>query len=291
MRKEKCPICGAKLGKVLLTIKNPDRFESFAGIASAGYKRKWVECAGCCAAIDVRNYKNDKLKVLETAYYEVDFKKSSIAEKYKKIMALPPEKSDNAQRVIRMHDFMNSWLKQAAGAVSKRFKVVDIGAGTGVFLARFLETGADSEWDGTAVESDPLACKHLRSLNKFEVKEGIFPGKFKLKDFDLCALNKVVEHVEKPVPFLKKIKTVLNSQNGILYIEVPDKLTIKYRPPEDNILGALHHHLYDPSSLIYLLNLAGFVPLQIMRYVEPSGKISVAAFATLGSSMRFIVAK
>lgn len=195
-------------------------------------------------------------------------------------MSLPEEKSDNAQRVLRIHAFMNDWLKQYFAKSRAAFRVLDIGAGLGVFLARFLEKAAHP-WIATAAESDPLACSHLRSLKRFRVIQETFPGKKKLGKFDLCTLNKVVEHVSRPVEFLKKTKLALSQQKGILYLELPDKLTIDYRPPTDNILGALHHHLYDPKSITVLLEKSGFSPIQVMRFFEPSGKITVAAFATL----------
>lgn len=65
-----------------------------------------MECENCGVAVNMRGYTSSKLKELETAYNEVDFKNSSILEKYKKVMALPPEKSDNAQRVLRIY-----WLR------------------------------------------------------------------------------------------------------------------------------------------------------------------------------------
>jgi SAM-dependent methyltransferase len=229
------------------------------------------------------------LDKIATAYYEVDFQNSSIAEKYAKVMALPPEKSDNAERVKRIHGFANEWFSKANVEKNSALNVLDIGAGTGVFLARFLQNAEDFRWKAFAVESDPMACEHLRSLDKFDVIEGQFPTDFKLGKFDLCTLNKVVEHIGDPLFFMEKIKDVLNPERGVLYIEVPDKLTINFRPPEDNILGALYRHLYDPKSLAFLLQKAGFETISIMRFFEPSGKISVAAFATLASVVKSIV--
>ncbi|MBI5413113.1 class I SAM-dependent methyltransferase [Candidatus Peregrinibacteria bacterium] len=212
-------------------------------------------------------------------------------DKYEKVMSLPPEKSDNAQRVIRIHNFIASWPQINPGAVSK---VLDIGAGTGVFLARFLEEAKKRKynWNGVAVESDPIASDHLRSLKLFDVIEGEFPiSGSPLNNFDLCTLNKIVEHIPEPVQFLKKVAEALSPKSGLLYIEVPDELTINYRPPVDNILGSLHRHLYNPRSLAYLLDAAGFETIEVVRLFEPSGKISVAAFATLRSAIHSLVAK
>jgi hypothetical protein len=46
-------------------------------------------------------------------------------------------------------------------------------------------------------------------------------------------------------------------------------------------LGALHCHLYDPASIVTLLERAGLAPLHVDQIFEPSGKISVFAFAAV----------
>jgi SAM-dependent methyltransferase len=164
--------------------------------------------------------------------------------------------------------------------------VLDIGAGTGVFLARFLrELPPGRRWEVLAVEPDPTAAAHLRSLGLFEVREAIYTADIGLRDYDLCTLNKIVEHVPEPVPILRDVCAALRDPGGVAYVEVPDRLTIGHRPPDDNILGALHCHLYDFRSLGILLERAGLVPLRMERLFEPSGKISVAAFATLPSTL------
>jgi hypothetical protein len=163
--------------------------------------------------------------------------------------------------------------------------VLDIGAGTGVFLARFLrEAQPGRRWEALAVGPTDAAA-HLRSLGLFEVREAIYTADSGLRGYDLCTLNKIVEHLPEPVPLLRDVCAALRAPGGIVYVEVPDKLTVGHRPPEDNILGALHCHLYDFRSLADLLERAGLVPLRIDRLFEPSGKISVAAFATLPSTV------
>ena len=39
-----CAICGGALGRELLVITQPDRFERHVGIGEQGYRRGWVEC-------------------------------------------------------------------------------------------------------------------------------------------------------------------------------------------------------------------------------------------------------
>lgn len=273
-----CVICGSPPKRILLEISRPDRFELSVGIREDGYRRIWVECSGCGAAANEHIPANlARLKELSSSYYEVDFKGSSIREKYDKVMSMLPGQSDNALRVRRIHRFMAAWL---GGKAAAAMKVLDIGAGTGVFLSRFLSAAeGGSPWKGTAVEPDPHAAEHLGSLGLFEVVHDIYRGQESLRDFDLVTLNKIVEHVEDPVTLLNSTRTAMKADTGVLYVELPDKATIRHRPAGDNILGALHYHLHDIASTARLLEASGFDPLEIIKVVEPSGKISVAAFA------------
>ncbi len=66
-------------------------------------------------------------------------------------------------------------------------------------------------------------------------------------------------------------------------IFVPDALTARYRAPEDNILGALHKHLYEPESLAVMLRRAGFVVLEVSRVLDQSRKLTVYGLAMPGA--------
>ncbi len=275
-----CAICGKELGATLLVIDKPDRFEERCGVMSDNYARQWVECSHCGAVTNqLPQDSASKLDVLRTSYYEVDFANSDIGEKYRKVMSMPATQSDNAGRVLRIIEFLRQWLPDV-----KAPKALDIGAGTGVFLSRFLDKTAPT-WQGVGIEPDPHAATHLRSLNKFEVFEGLYQGQSQFSNFALVTLNKVLEHISNPVPLLKQVTNALSLTGSILYVELPDKLTIQHRPPQDNILGALHCHLYDPQSLGYLFRQCGLETLKIERIVEPSEKITVFGFACLPQTL------
>ena len=275
-----CAVCGAVADRELLRITQPDRFERHLGVSEDGYLRRWVECSSCGAATNVyQPGVRERLDDLAAGYYEVDFAGSSIADKFNKVIALPPEKSDNAQRVERILTFVRGWCRTSG----RPRRVLDIGAGTGVFLRRFLELAGREGWSGMGVEPDPSAAAHLRQLRGFDVVEDVFNASLGLKDFDLITLNKVVEHLANPVALVTEAATALRP-TGVMYVEVPDKLTAEYRAPNDNILGALHCHLYDPASVAILLSRAGLIPLRVERVFDPSGKLTIAAFATLQST-------
>ena len=285
---ECCQVCGGELTRELIAIRSPDRFELHVGIEPAGYVRRWMECDRCGAAINVYSgMVKEKLQRLAAGYYEVDFKGTTIDKKYEFVMALPPERSDNAMRVARVHRFLEHWMPNDQPYCAK---ALDIGAGTGVFLAKFLTeaTRRGQRWEPNAVEPDPLAAAHLRRLGMFQVTEGLFTPGPSFEGFDLCTLNKVVEHLADPVELLRQAGTVLSSNRGVLYVEVPAKETIDCRPTNDNILGALHRQLYDIGSLNTALTRAGLEVIQVERIYEPSGKISIVGFAVRNELIRIL---
>ena len=131
-----CSVCSCKKAKVLLEINKPDRFEMHVGITEINYSRKWLECINCGLAHNEISLENSNyLDKIRTSYYDVDFKNSSLFEKYQYVMALPENKSDNAYRVKRVIAF----IKKINKGFFRNGKVLDIGAGTGVFLSRFID--------------------------------------------------------------------------------------------------------------------------------------------------------
>lgn len=277
----RCALCAGKDAREILRIDQPDRFEQSIGVGPHGYTRCWVECLQCGGATNVLPEESAlRLASLRAAYYEVDFMGSDIGEKYRRVMSMPAGQSDNAGRVARVTDFVRRW----SGAPARPW-VMDIGAGTGVFLSRLVDQTA-GVWRYLGVEPDPRAAAHLRQLEKFAVVEAMYLAQPELRGFNLVTLNKVLEHIEQPLPFLLQVVQSLVLDDGLLYVEVPDKLTTRLRSPQDNILGALHCHLYDPTSLGYLLRRAGLELLCVNRIAEPSGKLSVYAFAAPSESIQ-----
>jgi 2-polyprenyl-3-methyl-5-hydroxy-6-metoxy-1,4-benzoquinol methylase len=285
-----CAICNGALGRTLVEIREPDRFEKHVGIATTGYRRSWIACDQCGSATDV--YGQDahrRLSEIAAGYYEVDFSGSSIGEKFARVMSMPRSQSDNAHRVERVLWLLEEWnflARRPRGAL----RVLDIGAGTGVFLAKLLEQAATRNIDvsATGVEPDPRAAAHLRGLGRFEVIEGLYSAQLGLTGFDLCTINKVLEHIPQPEVLLRAAAAALVQPGGVLYVEVPDVLTASHRPPSDNVLGALHHHLYSPAGLEQLGARVGLRVLQLNRVFEPSGKISIGAFMVTDATMQYL---
>lgn len=276
-----CAICGGSLSDTLLEIREPDRFEKHVGISAVGYRRSWVACGRCGSATDVYGEEaKRRLAQIAAGYYEVDFADSAIGSKFARVMSMPRSQSDNAHRVDRVLWFLEEWQVVGRDRDENAFRVLDIGAGTGVFLAKLLEQAAERGLRAQAcgVEPDARAAAHLRELGKFQVIEGLYSSALGLQGFDLCTLNKVLEHIPEPEALLREAAAALAQPGGVLYVEVPDVLTAACRPASDNVLGALHHHLYTQMGLEQLAARVGLRILQSNRVFEPSGKISLGAF-------------
>lgn len=284
-----CDICGCVVGRILLTHTIPDRFERALGVSEQGYRRSWAECECCGSAMNLQPEATLKaLDALGTAYYEVDFPDGDLRCKFDKVMALSPEKSDNAGRVRRNLDAMILYGPPA----QEQLRCLDIGSGLGVFPALFSKAAAERGrmCTFTLYETDDKAAALLRSIGGFSVIQGLFDPKDVKNPVHLLTLNKVLEHVRKPIELLKQAAQAVDPEAGIVYVEVPDVLTAQMRPAGDNILGALHHHIYTPAGLALALHRAGLEVLQVERIVEPSGKLTVFAFAAHVPLMRRIAA-
>ena len=276
----KCAICTGVRGERVLEHSEPDRFEKSVGVKADGYHRYWVQCERCgFVSNQLPQISIDKLVPLRGSYYEVDFANSNISDKYNLVMNLPDSESDNAGRVSRVVHSFRRWLPTKTHP-----RVLDIGAGTGVFLSRLIDQ-TDGDWRCLGVEPDPQAAAHLRSLQKFDVLEDLFLGQAELSGYNLVTLNKILEHIPDPISFLRTVAGALSEDGSLIYIEVPDKITLQLRRPEDNILGSLHCHLYDPMSLARVAREAGIEILEINRISEPSGKLTVYAVGTITESL------
>ncbi len=272
-----CHLCGAALGKTAVELTAPDRYERAAGISERDYRRRWVECPACRALCDVHlSTEAAKLQEWATNYYSRE-DGDDLPTRFRKIMALPPAESDNRQRVRRVRDFGAAWRERFAPAPGGRPTVLDVGAGMGVFLSALLE---DEDWDATAIEPSAVASAFLREIGGFAVIESLLTPALGLADFDLITFNKVIEHIRTPQAVLEAAAGAI-APRGLLYVEVPHRLSASCHPPEHFILGALHWHLYAPSTLCLLLERCGWMPLECRTIFDPSGKVSTCAFACL----------
>ena len=195
---------------------------------------------------------------------------AGMAERLAKILALPPEKSDNAGRVSRIQAFVEDRFTSG----HHQQTLLDIGAGIGVFPTAMKALG----WQVVAVESDPRTAKHLQENVGVQALSvdllTLSPKDIGL--FDLITFNKVLEHVEDPVALLSHARELLKPQ-GYCYVELPDvSAAIEGLGREEFFIE--HHHVFSATSMVLLAERAGFQLVALERLREPSSKFTLRGF-------------
>jgi len=274
----KCNVCGSDSGEKLLTIQIADRFEIAYGISSDQYTRYWCRCDQCGCAVNIMSPESKNVvESVASSYYEIDLGSlDKLQSRYEFVMNLPENESDNAGRVDRILEY----LKKHYGDTDL-IELCDVGSGLGIFPAKLLqqtETYEILNVNVTAIEPDPVSFEFSKRLELFSVIKGYFPEAIGSKSFHVITLNKVLEHIEKPIELMKQVASRLKT-GGVAYVEVPCISNIQFKTPDDNSLGVLHYNLYDISSLSALLNDVGLTNILCERIIEPSGKITVYSFA------------
>lgn len=189
--------------------------------------------------------------------------------RFDKIMALPLDRSDNRARVARVRAFAGRrGLDEAAGLT-----LLDVGAGLGVFPAAMRDAG----WCVTALEPDPRTVAHLAEVVGVEaIADDLLALDPARRTWQAVSFNKVLEHVEDPVPLLAHAGRLL-APGGFVYVELPDVAAAADGPGREEFFIE-HHHVFSPASLLLLGERAGVVFVAGERLREPSGKYTVFGF-------------
>jgi SAM-dependent methyltransferase len=226
------------------------------------YHREYHRCAACGHFLGVSSIDFDEL--YSGAYVDATYSAGGIASTYEKIMSLPPERSDNVQRVARIRERLGD-----AGTV------LDVGSGLGVFPARMREAG----WTCTALDPDPRAVEHARAAAGVAAVCADFMVVTGLGRFDLVTLNKVLEHVPEPAAMLARTREFI-APGGHVYVELPDGEAAATDPdgPNREEFFIEHLHVFSMSSMSLVADRAGLVTECAERIREPSGKYTLLAF-------------
>jgi SAM-dependent methyltransferase len=244
---------------------------AFAGQYRRGYRR----CNICSHRFG--QHSMDMSSLYAGAYVSATYG-GGLKAAYARIMALPQERSDNWARVRRVTSFAEGFL--GARPHSSQPRLLDVGAGLAVFPARMREAG----WDCVALDPDPAAAAHAREVAGVAALNEDFLGLDPARTgrFDAITFNKVLEHVETPLPMLAKACELL-APGGFVYVEVPDADTAAMAGPGREEFFIEHHHVFTAASLAMLAARAGFLVMLLESVEEPSTKFTLRAFLTLAS--------
>lgn len=263
----RCPCDGRHVKPAFDYATRPPGETNFA-IGGAEYERHFDCCDSCGHWFGRHAMRLGDLYIgayVETTYGE------NLKATFERIIALPPDSSDNFGRSQRIEDFASKFL------ADDQRSLLDIGSGTGVFPYTMNDLG----WSCTALDPDSRACEHLRERVGVAVIHGDLNsiGRESIGTFDLVTLNKVIEHVDDPVDMLTSAGQLL-SRKSLLYLEVPDGSAAARLGQEREEFYVEHVHAFSVASLALSIERAGLSCISLNRVVEPSGKCTLFAFAT-----------
>lgn len=135
--------------------------------------------------------------------------------------------------------------------ISRGDSLLDIGAGTGVFIYTMRQLGLNAK----GIEPDENHARYAREKIQVPVTTEFAQDIDTEESFDIVTLHHVLEHMTNPLWELKKISAILK-ENGHLIVEVPNAEDIKQDPK--NRYHKAHIYTFNPETLAALGNRAGF---------------------------------
>src|SRR5579871_3014732 len=139
----------------------------------------------------------------------------------------------------------------------KRGSILDIGAGTGLFLSKFKDEG----WKTDGIELLSDAVSYAKKTYGITLRQGdFFDYSYKNNTYAVVTLNGALEHLYTPQETLKKIHALL-SKDGMIVISVPNSDSMgreifgrnwfPWQPPR-------HLYHFSPKTIKKMLENAGF---------------------------------
>jgi SAM-dependent methyltransferase len=280
MDPHRCLLCGETAATILRTYSAPDVYERTVGISDVGYRRAWVKCQNCDFIYSRYSRHPEALdRLYEQAYRagDVPWRKGSTREIFDRVVALAPEESETHVRV--------DWIKKKIDELEKNGligcrpgirRLLDVGGATGVFAYLFR----DADWECHVV--DPAESgRFIETDFGVPYHQGSYRPGMAGNVFDLITMIFVLEHLRDPRGLLAAVSKDL-SDNGLLYIEVPDAAAFRIKAPDDDIFNSCHLWMFNPESLVRLLTDGGFEIMALSRTQTRRGHLALNVLASRG---------
>ncbi|HYD35790.1 MAG TPA: class I SAM-dependent methyltransferase [Vitreimonas sp.] len=135
-------------------------------------------------------------------------------------------------------------------------RIVDIGAGTGIFLSKFKELG----WQAEGIELSKDAVKFGQRMFKIKMHQGDFLDfMFPARSVDVVTLNNALEHLYDPAKTLRAVYKVLK-KGGLVVVTVPNIESLGF-----TLFGKDWYALQPPRHLYH------FSPITLSKMLEQQG--------------------
>ncbi|AJC93081.1 SAM-dependent methyltransferase [Campylobacter subantarcticus LMG 24377] len=124
---------------------------------------------------------------------------------------------------IKVRKYFENYIK----SINKKELYFEIGPGHGEFFTKAVKSLKFKNYIG--LDLSPTSCELTKNMVEYQVKTLINKCKFLCEDFfnfnfdkkaDLIVMGEVLEHVEKPLEFLKRAKDLL-SDGGEIFATIP----------------------------------------------------------------------
>jgi 2-polyprenyl-3-methyl-5-hydroxy-6-metoxy-1,4-benzoquinol methylase len=156
-------------------------------------------------------------------------------------------------------------------------KLLDVGCGNGIRLARLRSMG----WDVYGQDVDPVAVAYARENLGIKAHLGRLEDmRFEEQSFDCITLNHVIEHAHDPLALLSETRRLLKVA-GLLVIITPNASSFAYKhfgPFWRGLEPPRHIHLFSPKALSTIATKAG---LTVSRLSTTAANAKSFARATL----------
>ncbi|HWR36309.1 MAG TPA: class I SAM-dependent methyltransferase [Clostridia bacterium] len=181
---------------------------------------------------------------------------------------------DLSRRASRYWEILKSLLGMRTGTKDPNFsspgRILDVGCGTGWFLANMRARG----WDTYGVEISSEAARIGRQTAELNIKAGtIFDAGFAPNFFDYVRSNHSFEHMSRPNETLKELHRILKP-SGKLLIGVPNIEGANARFFRHHwwyLCAPVHTFHYSPRTLSQLLSKHGFAVEKVTYNSDYSG--------------------
>lgn len=153
------------------------------------------------------------------------------------------------------------------GLLQPKDTLLDVGAGTGVFVCYLRKLGFNACGIGTCENHS----RYARDILKVPVRTGFCRDVDGKKSYNIITLHHVLEHMADPLAELKHLWCLLQD-DGHLVVDVPNAEDIRQDP--GNRYHKAHIYSFNPETLAALGITAGFVPY--LQTIAPlNGNITI----------------
>jgi 2-polyprenyl-3-methyl-5-hydroxy-6-metoxy-1,4-benzoquinol methylase len=183
-------------------------------------------------------------------------------------------------------------LRQLDLIVGGGKRLLDVGCGTGEFVAQALQQG----WHAVGIESSRMASEFASEQNHLPVYNAVLEScPFGAASFDVVTLLDVLEHLLNPRQEMRQVYELLKP-GGIVVVRVPNTLFHLPKARVCSLLGIsdssleMRYHLnhFTPQTLSSLLRKVGFEVLSV-EVGAPETKVH-AAWASPAAKRGYVMA-